>query len=124
MTLTSAENTAPATITASGKNACAPTSADQRVEPRRPLTIGFHVVPLDRRGRPLYETAFTATGRNISNGGLCITHLAPMEYPRALITAMGSATEQFRMEAEVAWTGPTANGVYATGFKVTRKIIY
>ena len=101
----------------------APMADERRVEVRRPLTIGFHVVPLDGRGRPLYTAAFMATGKNISNSGLAVSHLAAMEYPRALISAMGSSSEQFRIEAEVAWTGPTSDGVYETGFRVTRKIV-
>jgi hypothetical protein len=101
-----------------------PVVADERrAEPRRPTNIGFHIVPLDRRGNPLYSAAFTATGKNISGGGLAVSHLKPMEYPRALITAMGMYADQFRIEAEVAWTGPTNTGVHETGFKITRKII-
>jgi hypothetical protein len=100
-----------------------PVAVERRTESRRPINIGFHIVPLDRRGNPLYSVAFTATGKNISGGGLAVSHLKPMEYPRALITAMGTYADQFRIEAEVAWTGPTSNGVYETGFKITRKSI-
>jgi len=106
-----------------GDNTAAPVGAERRTEVRRPINIGFHIVPLDRRGRPVYEAAFTATGKNISNNGLAVVHMTAMEYPRALITAMGAHSEQFRLEGEVAWTGPTGGGVFETGFKVTRKNI-
>jgi hypothetical protein len=101
-----------------------PTSvgSERRTEVRRPLVVGLHIVPLDRLGQPIQNAAFTAPSKNISAGGLAALHLAPMEYPRAIITAMGWASHQFRIEAEVAWTGPTSTGVYETGFKVTRKI--
>jgi hypothetical protein len=101
-----------------------PVAIERRAEPRRPISVGFHIVPLDRRGRPLHSAAITATGKNISGGGLAVSHLKPMEYPRALITAMDVSAGQFRIEADVAWTGPTNTGVYETGFKITRKIIY
>ena len=106
-----------------GDQPSAPVAVERRAEVRRPINIGFHIVPLDRRGNPLYSAAFTATGKNISGSGLAVSHLKAMEYPRAMITAMGTAVDTLRIEAEVAWTGPTTTGVYETGFKITRKIV-
>jgi hypothetical protein len=123
MSAASAENLATTTFAPLGDNSAASVADDRRTEVRRPVNFGFHIVPLDRRGRPLYDAAFTATGKNISKHGLCVAHLAPMEYPRAVITAMGASSAQFRLEAEVAWTGPTASATYETGFKITRKIL-
>jgi hypothetical protein len=119
----SVESTASPTAKIVGDNTNAPSGSERRSEPRRPINIGFQIVPLDRCGRPLYHAAFTATGKDISNSGLAVSHIKPMEYARALIVAMGSSSEQFRFEAEVAWTGPASTGLYETGFKVTRKII-
>jgi len=123
MSTTSAEKLASTTLEPFEDKSIALLAQERRSEVRRPVSSGFHIVPLDRRGQPLYDAAFTATGRNISAHGLCIAHLAPMEYPRAVITAMGASSAQFRLEAEVAWTGPTSTGTYETGFKVTRKIL-
>jgi hypothetical protein len=107
----------------SGDKVATPVGIERRTEPRRPLNIGFHVVPLDGRGKPIYSAAFTARGKDISDSGLAVSHLKPMEYPRAWISTMGSSTDQFRLEADVVWTSPMSNGTYETGFKVTRKII-
>jgi len=120
------DSTANAVLPASeslGDNFSPPVAVERRAEVRRPINIGFHIVPLDRRGNPIYSAAFTATGKNISGSGLAVSHLKAMEYPRAMITAMGTAVDTLRIEAEVAWTGPTTTGVYETGFKITRKIV-
>jgi hypothetical protein len=118
-----AANAPSPTVDSLGDNSSPPVAVERRAEVRRPINIGFHIVPLDRRGNPLYSAAFTATGKNISGSGLAVSHLKAMEYPRAMITAMGTAADTFRIEAEVAWTGPTTTGVYETGFKITRKIV-
>jgi hypothetical protein len=105
-----------------GVNSSASVAADRRIEIRRPINIGFHIVPLDRRGNPINSASFTARGKNISASGLAVSHMVAMEYPRALVTSMGSSADRIQVEAEVAWTGPAGNGVFETGFKIMRRI--
>ena len=101
----------------------APAADDRRVEERRPLSCGFHIVPLDRRGKPIYSESFIAVGKNISSNGIAVSHLKEMQFPRALLTSMRSHSDQLQLEGEVAWTRPAGDGTYETGFKVVRKIV-
>ena len=102
----------------------APSGKENRVRERFPIYGKMQVTPISPSGQLDSDATVTVFGKDLSVRGICFSHDMPLPSPRIVLSLVHPEIGQLVVEAEISWTRETPIGLFESGCRLIRKIVW